>query len=443
MSAALPVYFDSPLAPEMAWVWGLFARDACLAWRPCADRAEAEAAGGLVLGEDDAAGLRLSSDFRLALQQRRLSAESLMPREPLLRLADGTEDWLSTAFYLINSLQEYGHDAADRYGRFPFSASLQARLGVAERNLVGEYFRALHARLGERFRLEPWPDRPSAVWLSHDIDLVYRGWREDGRYALSRGRADQFLGMVLRQLSGRPHWLNIGELIAEDRAAGAGAVFFWIPRKGRRGEAPPDADYHLSDGPVRRALELVAESPGCALGLHASAHGQLDEGLAAFSYPLQINRHHFLRIRLPEHYQRVEQAGLVADASLGFAEHPGFRNSYGMPFQPWCLEERRVYRFTEFPLHLMDTTFHHYLPLAAGIPDKAETRADMARQRGLDFLDAHRRDCVLSVLWHNNYATTYAYGAFAPVYRSWLQGCRELGLEWLGLEGLLGRFGPR
>ncbi len=431
------VLIESPLAPELFWAWGLFARGGNVGWEPASPADQPGDAGVLWISEDPRADVVLSDVFRQQAERGEWASERVMPDEPILRAADGQVDPLSTAFYLVNSLQEHGSSARDAYDRFPYAASLQARFDCVEENLVGHAFDRLYERLRERFA---WPARvapPSLILLSHDIDLVYRGWREDGKHALVRGQLAAVAGLLWRQASGQPDWLNIEKIMDLDQRWGMPATFFWIPRKAKRGESPPDADYRLDEPRIHRAMKAVAATPGFSLGLHASAGGSLAAERAGFPYPVAINRQHFLKFRLPDHYEQVEQAGLAADASLGFSERPGFRNSYGMPFQPWSLQRREPYRFVEFPLHLMDATFNHYW---LGGRD-AESRAAFAVERGGAFLEKNRRGAVLSMLWHNNYLTGGAYAAFGPVYRAWMQRCRELGLLGLDLKSALGRWG--
>ncbi|MBI1192817.1 MAG: hypothetical protein GC205_06555 [Bacteroidetes bacterium] len=431
------VLLQSPLAPELFWSWGLFARDCQVGWQPALPSDQPGDPGVLWISEDPRADVVLSAAFRQLAELGDWASERVMPDAPLLRAENGQEDPLSTAFYLVNSLQEHGSSARDAYDRFPYASSLQARFDCLEENLVGQAFDRLYERLRERYS---WPARiapRSLVMLSHDIDLVYRGWREDGKHALRHGQWARVAGLLWRQAAGRPDWLNIEKVMDVDQRWGMPATFFWIPRKARRGEVTPDADYSLDDPNIRKAMQAVMATPGFSLGLHASTGGAMAAEYAGFPYPVTINRQHFLKFRLPDHYEQVAQAGLAADASLGFAERPGFRNSYGMPFRPWSFKRREPHRFVEFPLHLMDATFNHYW-LGGRAP---EARAAFAVERGVAFLERNQRGAVLSLLWHNNYLTGGAYAAFGPVYQAWMQRCQELGLLGLDLESALGRWG--
>ena len=84
----------------------------------------------------------------------------------------------------------------------------------------------------------------------------------------------------------------------------------------------------------------------------------------------------------------------IYDATLGFAEHFGFRNSYCQPFYPFNFMWGKAVDFLEIPLNVMDATLHHpnYLQLASTeiLPALAPVFAEIKRFGG-----------VASVLWHN------------------------------------------
>ena len=417
MEQPVRVRFDTPLAPEMAWAFGLFARDHGVAWQTV------EAGEEVLISEDPGADVVLSTTFRERFEAGDLDAGDLFPDAPVLHAGNGRPDPLSTAFYHVNGLQEHDTDAADRYGRFPFEASLQARFGIAERNLIGELFADLQVALGVG---HPATAR-SRLWVSHDIDLIHHAWKEEGKAALRRGRVDRFLAGAAREAVGRPDWANVEDLIELDRAHGFPATFFWLPRYSDRSADPPDADYRMDEPVVQTMYGAVEAADAYENGLHRSAHGRIDEEAAMLPAPVRANRNHFLRIRLPDHWEAVARAGLALDSSLAWAESPGFRNSYGRAFRPWSLSDRQAYRFLEMPFHLMDTTFAHYRGTGA---------ADAVRTGSL-FLEAHRTGCDIGLLWHNNAIGPRDSTGFAEAYSTLLKRAAELGFQPASVADLL------
>lgn len=451
--APLRVRFDTPMAPEMAWAWGLFARDAGLEWTAVPKEGPGAAGGiDLLVSEDPGADLVLSPVLRRAWEAGglqpgnagiRTDAAALFPESGMLELPGGRKDVLGTAFYRINGLQEYASPKLeaqlDRYGRFPFAASLEHRLKLLEPgdvpflpDALGRAFRALHAAL---FPGRVWPQSPPVLFVSHDVDRVYHGWKEDGKPALRDGRLDRFAQLAGKRALGLPEELDFKAMQLRNDALGLPGAWFVLPKQAEAGQEPPDADYSLEDPRVRRAFKELQDADPGALGLHAPAHAELSDAIqcfeAAFGHKPLANRHHFLRFRLPGHFGMLEAQGLRLDSSLAYAEMPGFRNGYARPFQPFDLEQRRPMQLLEVPFVWMDTTFKHYL----------QADAQVARASGEALLDHIKETSGLcGMLFHNDYLSGRTGEAYRPVLEAFAQRAKLLGYTALGFSGLLERF---
>ncbi len=440
---------------EMAWAWGLFARDAGLTWRVFASGEHGTP--DLLVSEDPGAELPLSPALRKAwqagtLQDGSADPESLFPDHGFLHLPGGVDDVLGTAFYRVNGLQEFGssaeggrlHGQLDRYGRFPFQSSLEFRLGLTAEGPVpflpdamGQAFRALHTRL---FADRAWPLPPPVWFVSHDVDRVYHGWKEDGKLALRQGRLDRFVRLAGKRTAGLPDELDLATIQGRNRSMGIPGSWFVLPNQALPGVDPPDADYAWTDPRFQRALEALRKGcgPGSAtqhIGLHAPVHLDLEEAVqryrSVFGQPPLANRHHFLHFRLPEHYRALDRTGIRLDSSLAYPECPGFRNGYARPFHPFDLERRRPLQLLEVPFAWMDTTFKHYLQVEAGT-------AFASGESLLEHVQA--TGGVLGMLLHNDYLSGQAGQVYRPVLEGFARRAKDLDFAFLGFEGLLERY---
>ena len=93
----------------------------------------------------------------------------------------------------------------------------------------------------------------------------------------------------------------------------------------------------------------------------------------------------------------------------------GFRNSYGLPFNPYNFKDQKAFTFVEAPLHIMDRTFFQYR--------KQSPRE--ARDAIFDFFSKNRTQCVLSILWHNNFFTNYKFSGYLDLYKQILAYIRD------------------
>jgi hypothetical protein len=354
----------------------------------------------LVIGASADATIRISGGFRPDdFRQATLSPASM------LQGPDGQPDALRTAFYLINTLQEYNDPQPDSLGRFQYANSYQHRLGVARKNIVQACFDTISKASGISPRRQE-----TQFMLSHDIDLVHRAVIEDGFNVLKKGRIDQFLAILMRVAMGRPDWLNIDQIVKLESLYDCRSVFFWIVNRGGL-----NADYTFHSARMQGQFQAVTAG-GSENGLHKSISNEsLAQELQKYQHGAVSNRYHYLKFHLPQAYHDIEAAGLTLDASVGFAEEAGFRNNYGLPFNPYNFQTQKPFSFVEVPLHVMDRTYYQYKKFTP-----AEAEKDI-----LGFFDEHRENCVLSVLWHNNFFTNYKFKGYLDLYKKILAYIRD------------------
>lgn len=386
---------------------------------------------GLIFDHTSAASEPINlSFFQSLVTQQKYRHADYFDAEPTLYFPNTRQpDWLGTAFYLINACQEFvsasspGSAVGDRYGRFPYEDSLQFKFGVVGKNLVQncfDNFVAEHPTLG----LSATVDRRTRVFLSHDIDTIYGSFLQDGLWALKRGRLDIVLKLVMNEILRRPHWKNMDFISQLHTDHGLKSTFFWLATERVGENGVKNADYALRKEP--NILRPVASK-----GLHKSCDSStFKEELAMLPFETTYNRYHFLKFDLPNAWNDLEDAGISLDASLGFADHYGFRNNYGLPFQPYNFATQEAYRFLEVPLNVMDGTFHKYMKVPV-----AETASMM-----IAFLEQHKANAIISILWHNTFFTRYKYGGYLNEYQKVLRYLIENQIPSITPEEMLTEF---
>lgn len=358
----------------------------------------------LRIGPGDSNHFQLSSSFlsdptRLVLNdQCRIDA------------ANGKPDILATAFYMLNALQEYDSSKRDDLGRFPYSSSYQYRFKNAKENIVQQYFDTISQTAG----LSPRREK-SRFFLSHDIDIVYGAVIEDGFNVLKKGRIDLFLQLVFNSVIGQPDWLNIDRIMKMESEHDCRSVFFWLVNKGKINSREMNADYTFGSNRIQQQFRMVEEN-GCENGLHKSiSRESFREELLKYGSAAISNRYHYLKFSLPQAFIDIEEGGLKLDASLGFAEDIGFRNSYGLPFNPFDFRTGKPFSFVEVPLHVMDRTCFQYKKYSA-----REAGKDI-----FDFFERNKENCVIDLLWHNNFLTHYKFKEYLDLYKKILAYIRD------------------
>jgi hypothetical protein len=324
------------------------------------------------------------------------------PAAPLLISQESkvciSADIISAAFYLLSGWQEYFSTERDQHGRFPYAASVQYKYGFVALPIVNYYFDVLREAVervsGQPLRPHHWGPQQAqfAAFISHDVDNLYSAWKAPAKAALQQRKFGLF-GKLLKQRLMQPDaWDNLEEVVETSAYYGAESTLFLLLSTEKSANGTPNADYELTTQFWQRLGKLT-----CTIDLHGSIGTAInaqkllaeDELLDAIGV-----RFHYLSwdpVRTPT---IIEEARFLFDATLGFAEHFGFRHSYCQPFYPFNFERIQAADFLEIPLNVMDATLHHpnYLQLAP---------SDILPALRPMFAEIKRFGGVASVLWHN------------------------------------------
>jgi hypothetical protein len=357
----------------------------------------------LVWDQSSAISQPLALDFyhKIGEQNNRI----LLMNEPLIRTNTGIIDRIATIFYLVNAIQELNctDSEEDSFGRFKYEASLQFRFDVVLKNLVSQH---ISDWLNEQ-KLKH-VERRSSFFVSHDIDLMYDSKRQDAFYVVKKGRPATLLKLLFFELLKRPHWRNIDVMLKLNSEHDVKSTYFWLVEHGKGLHGIKNADYKIQNEKKLLAMVYEANSEN---GLHkASGSLGFDAELERINPHVPANRYHFLKFKTHAAWQEIERSSIKLDASLGFAEHYGFRNSFGDAFRPYNFETGVAHSFVSVPLTFMDTTFRNYMKVPA------DTVADII----IAFYERNSTNCTHGLLWHNNFITEYKFGDYLKAYKKLL-----------------------
>jgi len=346
---------------------------------------------------------------------------------------------LDSVFAVLARSEEYTVTTRDQYERFSWAHTTAQPAEAAVRPLVSEYAQRLLATIKETaaqaglplIRKEIWPHaKPMAACLTHDVDAIRRGKLPRGvagrdvRAAICtamRGRLGQAAGQavaIARTASGsNPYW-TFDRIAAMEREHGFRSTYFVMAGPLH----PQDAPYEPSDPKVAGLIHTLADS-GCEIALHGSFASYTDaESLkvqkarleAVLGAKVSGHRNHVLRLRVPDSWRVHQAAGFSYDATLGFADHEGYRGGCAFPFHPYDTETDQPLDLLEIPLAVMDVTIHKYRGLRGGNAWQA-VAAVLEQTMAVNGL--------ATLLWHND-----------TLYEPDFPGCGRLyeaALDWL------------
>jgi hypothetical protein len=383
----------------------------------------------LIFDDEDAeTPLTIATDFYQHLIIDQLySYQGYFKNDCSIRNSTGSIDHIATIFYMINCFQEYTDEISsyDKFGRFSYFKSYQYNFDVISENLVQKNIEAFCLT---NLKQHPIRQVRSRVFISHDIDTIYGSFLQDGFWALKNNRIDVILKLILNFILLKPEWKNMDRIMKINDEYSIKSTFFWLASKGKGLDGIKNADY---DPKTLKPLMSKIETNGFYNGIHKSCTSiSLNDEINNFPLNVNINRHHFLKFKLPNLWDQISNSTVQADFSLGFAEHYGFRNNYGLPFRPYNLNTKKPYPIIEVPLNLMDSTFSRYLKIPA---------LDTAREI-ISFFEKNKYNCIISLLWHNTYFSEYKYHGYLQQYRLIMEYLFEMKIEHVTPPQIINEF---
>ena len=390
---------------EIKYIWTVFAKNREIPFVFIPDKKDAD----FIIDFSSESDLSLSKEFYDKIKSEIFSFDNFFKKDCLIRTKEGKNDYLATAFYMINALQEYGSKDLDVIGRFNYKHSYQYIFKNVQENLVQECFDKLH---NENPKLSKFnsPEKKTRFFFSHDLDSINGALFQDGLALVKKGNLLPIFPIVMNAVLNKPDWLNMDKIMKMESKFDYKSTFYWLVNQGKINERESNSDYNIKTKNIRNMINQI-EGNGFESGLHKSiSTDSFEDEFRKLELKPIGNRYHYLKFTLPDAFDKIEKSGLLLDASLGFAEAYGFRNSYGLPFNPYNLNEGKPYSFVEVPLNLMDGTFRNEM----NVP--MEKTADMI----IEFIEMNKTNCILSVLWHNTFFTKYKYKGYGEQYKKLL-----------------------
>jgi len=359
-------------------------------------------------------------------------------------------DLLKSIFHLLSGYEEVKIGTIDQYGRFPYKDSLQFKLEIIDKPVVNYYMDIILKGIREFCKINgiPFQDKPvftrPVLMLSHDVDLIdaYSLKETAFKFMQLLGLASspfKLKGKIRDAFSALYHFLNpfsrknpfwsFEKMNEWESERGFRSSYYFLEKDGKY----DNSHYSFHHKRIRKLINKLSDE-GHEIGIHGtmqsyddqSAMNRTVERLRAVSPQSVFGiRQHFLRFK-PNHTAQIQsEAGLKYDASLGFAEYEGFRNSYCWPFKFFDFNNNRAMDHWEIPLTVMDTTHFRYRKL--NFEQSTESIEKLATE-------VAKFNGVFSLLWHNSFFNEYEFPGITTHYVGILDKLKTLGFE--GIPGV-------
>lgn len=299
------------------------------------------------------------------------------------------KELLSLIFRELSRQEEAERKIRDRRGRWEWPYSQAALDGTLYVPRVDVAVQSWAKSLGVEKRASAWPDnRPFAICLTHDVDLVSRRTTSIRFIAELAGRlwkipdmrlkyfTSKLLRHIAKYLAGpilrfrREDEYHCFDSCMEIEAKfGFTSTFFFfaehlpVPHVWDCGYSHSDrVVFYGSNMTVREMMRKMLKR-GWHIGLHGSylsairldalmsERKQLEQSTGM---PISAIRHHYLHYDTWKTPALHQQAGLKVDSTMGFNRNVGFRSGTAFPHYCWDHEQDRSTDVLEVDLQVMD-----------------------------------------------------------------------------------------
>jgi hypothetical protein len=275
-------------------------------------------------------------------------------------------DLFAASFFLVTRYEEYLEHIPDRHGRYKFTSSVAYRNGFLDRPVVDLWVREFAMLLVKKFRNLVFRRNDYQPLLTFDIDQPFES-REHGIFSS--------LGDILRDLTKTTIVHEDGHP-ATDMGEGGNEIFDYISETVKRYQ--PDCRFFFPVGDhstfdlnpswkntgYRNLINDIGDR--FRTGLHPSYYSFADTSRlkketgrmrTITGTGVSRARFHSIRIRMPDSYNSLIEAGITEDYSMGYPDHPGFRASIARPFYFFDILQDHQTNLMIIPFQLADIHF--------------------------------------------------------------------------------------
>lgn len=311
-------------------------------------------------------------------------------------------DIFGASFWLITRYEEYCEFTADEHGRFPARESLAFKSGFLKKPVIDLWARELARELVKVF--------PTLVFRRDDYKAIVT-FDTDQPFAYLGIGLLRNVGGMLRDITGKNRAVTMRYKVVSHDEKDPFEVFDYILSQINGAEAesvfffPTGDDSKYDKNPSWRSddyVKLIQKIKKVSrFGIHPSYYAsenrrhlvsEVERLLKITGEKISLSRFHFIRMKMPDSYRFLMEAGIKEDYSMGFPDEPGFRAGISRPFNFYDLVHEKVTDLIIHPFQVMDVTLYNYLKLNY-------TEAEVLIRQLID--ETRRAGGTFISLWHN------------------------------------------
>ncbi len=278
-------------------------------------------------------------------------------------------DFFAASFYLISRYEEYLPHTKDQFGRYEHTNSIAYQHHFIQFPLIQLWRKKIFEKIGY-----PLNDLTSSFSFipTYDIDIAY-----SYRYhTIARNVIGFFKDLIKADANAIIERLQVLEAVQKDpydiyewlnllhESLQLKPIYFFLVAAKRKG-----LDKNIS--PANQSMQhlIMQHAQQYSIGIHPSIQSNTQPSLLSseikklssiVSTKISHSRNHYIQIQLPQSFERLIEADIANDYSMGYPTINGFRASYSKPFRWFNLNTNLPTQLMIHPFCYMDATaiFH-------------------------------------------------------------------------------------
>lgn len=329
-------------------------------------------------------------------------------------------DIFASSFFMLTRWEEAVIEQKDKHGRFPCELSLAQRHNFHYKAIVNEYVEMLWNMLKSLGCRQKRKQRNFEIIPTHDIDefrfisSAKEGLKHIAGDLWKRKNVKSAI-FSAKNLLGFKNQRDIYDtfnfLMEISEKYRVKSHFYFIA--GKLGEA--DVKYNFLNAEVKKTIDKIIQK-GHIVGIHGSYSSydnpaQFIEEISRFKQlgiDVSESRQHYLRLKIPETWRILDNAGIKYDSSIAYTNDSGFRAGVCYQYPVFDIKKRKRLDLVERPLIFMETTTRF----------KHNTSENFFAN--LNFLKkaVKKYNGQFVFLWHNSNIKNYYWQKFGKNYET-------------------------
>jgi hypothetical protein len=316
--------------------------------------------------------------------------------------SDISFDIFAASFYLISRYEEYLPHELDMYGRFAHENSLAFKEGFLDQPLINTWLRDFSDSLKTAYPIISFKLSTFSFIPTYDIDIAYsfkhKGLLRNLGGFLKSPSLERITVLLNLEKDPFDSYDFLQQLHSENKLK---PIYFFLL-------ATSGSVYDKNISPYSNAMWQLMKrhSKKYRTGLHPSWRSQSDVSIlkrekkileTAAGIHILDSRQHYIKFSLPGTFEKLTEAGIENDYSMGYGSINGFRASVASSFYWYHLKEERATTLRLHPFCFMDANSFY----------EQHLNAEQAYQEIMHYLEMCKKVTgTLISIFHNNFLGT-------------------------------------